>query len=207
MSASNAAGVSRYQRFQDALRHAAGDSPSDHGGLGAFWTLPLEQLLNASLYGVRLIAPASQAGGSCCSHNAQAPATTRADRSGLIQGLRGAAPFDGTRFPRLPWGGRAVPAADIEAIAEWIDDGCPASDRELASFDLGTPEPVTIALTRPRVSVAEPAVTRESFAAPAAGANAYLFERGELKQRMNIDCMDDTQLARLRYAMRELYQL
>ena len=197
----------RYDRFREALRAAAGDSTSDYGGLGPFWELPLDRLLTATLHGVRLIAPESAKGGSCCAHAAAGPEQSRADRSGLIQGLRGEPPFDGSRFPRLPWGGRAVAPADIATIAEWIDDGCPPSDRQLASFDLGASQPVTIALTRPQVSVAAAPVTRESLGAATAGANEYLFERGELKQRMNVDCMDDTQLAKFRFATRELYEL
>jgi tyrosinase len=110
---------SRYERFQQLLRDAAGDSPSDYGGLGPFWELPLERLLQASLYGVRLIAPEGDAKPSCCSHGIAA-GQSRADRSGLIQGLRGDPPFDGSRLPRLPWGGRALADEDITTIADWM---------------------------------------------------------------------------------------
>ena len=56
-------------------------------------------------------------------------ATTKAGsaRSGLIRGLRGLAPFDGNRFPPLMWGGKRVAEPDIQFIADWIDDGCPAA--------------------------------------------------------------------------------
>lgn len=118
MSASNAIAKSRYERFQEVLRAAAADSPSDYGGLGPFWELPLETLLTATLHGVRLIAPESAKTGSCCGHAAAEPQGSRGDRSGLVQGLRGEPPFDGTRFPRLPWGGRTLSAADIAMIAE-----------------------------------------------------------------------------------------
>ena len=53
---------------------------------------------------------------------------SRSARSGLIQALRGEAPFDGRQFPPRPWGGAPVAAADIQFIADWIDDGCPAED-------------------------------------------------------------------------------
>lgn len=175
---------SRYHRFQELLRAAAGDSAADYGGLGPFWELPLDQLLNASLHGVRLIAPEDEGGHSCCAHRTEDPHTTRADRSGLIQGLRGEPPFDGSRFPRLPWGGRPLAAADIDTIAEWINDGCPRSDAQLAAIEVTG-----------QFSVAQETV------------NEYLFSRGELKQRMNVDCMTDTQRDKLRYAMRELYEL
>ena len=118
---------------------------------------------------------------------------TGADRSGLIQGLRGEPPFDGSRFPRLPWGGRPVPDEGINLIAEWINDGCPRTDADLASFDLAGTTPVTIA--------------PEEFSFADTGVNEYLFERGELKQRLNVDCMTPRQLEKLRYAMRELYEL
>lgn len=207
MSTPAAVGSGRYQRIQNALREAAGDSSSDYGGLGPFWELPLDQLLTATLYGVRLIAPESaKTTASCCSHADGGAGESRADRSGLVQGLRGESPFDGTRFPRLPWGGQAVSADEIALVAEWINDGCPASDRELASFDLA-PSPPVITLTRPQISVAEPAAPAETFGVAPGGANEYLFERGELKQRMNVDCMSETQLAKFRFAMRELYEL
>jgi hypothetical protein len=47
----------------------------------------------------------------------------------LIRALRGATPFDGSRFPPFMWGGRRVADCGIDFIAEWIDDGCPADDR------------------------------------------------------------------------------
>jgi len=199
---------SRYQQFQDLLRSAAGGRPSDYGGLGPFWELPLERLLTATLYGVRLIAPEDDtAKHSCCTPQSSGPAESRAARSGLIQGLRGDPPFDGARFPRLPWGGRALAAADIRLIAEWINDGCPPSDREIASFELAQPEPVTIALARPQARVVDSPAAAEQLGLAEGGANEYLFERGELKQRMNVDCLTPAQLAKLRFAMRELYEL
>src|SRR5580692_2647857 len=187
-----------YEKVREILK-AAG-SASDYGGLGPLWELPLARLLEASLYGVRLIAP-DETPHSCCSHMA-APVGSRSSRSGLVQGLRGDAPFDGARFPRLPWGGKPVTATDIELIAAWIDDGCVATEKNV-EFDLSAHKPVTIQLAPAEQPVAEP----EQFAYHAGGANEYMFERGELKQRMNIDCMDDTQLDKLRYAFRELYEL
>jgi len=111
-------------------------------------------------------------------------------------------PFDGSRFPRLPWGGSAVAPADIETIAEWIDDGCPQSDQDSAAFDIPD-KPVIITLVRITDPIAEP----EQFTVHQGGANEYMFERGELKRRMNLDCMNETQIAKLRYAMRELYEI
>ncbi len=194
--------TSRYHKFKEILKAAAAGSASDYGGLGPFWELPLERLLDASLYGVRLIAP-EEMKHSCCSHVPAASPESRSARSGLIQGLLGAPPFDGSRFPRLPWGGSVVKPSGIALIAEWIDDGCPRSDEDIAAFDLGAEKPVAIALACAAAPIAEP----EQFRVHEGGANEYMFERGELRQRMNLDCMSDTQIAKLRYAMRELYEL
>ena len=60
-----------------------------------------------------------------------------------MRGLRGEAPFDGTRYPALPWGGRPVAERDITFISDWIDDGCPADDHSTTYPVSGkTTEPV-----------------------------------------------------------------
>src|SRR6185312_8852087 len=99
---------------------AAENSGAHYGGAGRFWD-DIDKLKGARLYGIAMIAPVQQA--ACCE------AEPRSVRSGLIRGLRGLAPFDGTRFPPLPWGGTRVADADIAFIADWIDDGLPADDR------------------------------------------------------------------------------
>jgi hypothetical protein len=73
---------SRYARVKAILAAAAGDSTSDYGGLERFWEKPLEDFLNARVFGVRLIAPATA---SCCGDP-----ESRSAASGLIRGLRGA---------------------------------------------------------------------------------------------------------------------
>lgn len=105
---------SRYTRVKAILEAAAGGSASDYGGLGRFWDLPLDALVEAKVFGVCLIAPAAQA--SCCGGG-----ESRSAGSGLIQALRGTPPFDGNRFPPFMWGGSRVAEADIAFIAEWID--------------------------------------------------------------------------------------
>jgi tyrosinase len=188
---------SRYQRFQEILDHAAGDSTATYGGLGAhFWrTLDLGTLLEAKLEGIRLIAPEKEAAHSCCAPKPEtASAGSRADRSGLIAGLRGLSPFDGSRFPRLMWGGSPVADSDIQFIADWINDGLPAADR-------GT-QIQQIEIASGLVTIA-----REGYAVFEGTPNEYKFQRGELKQRMNIDCLNDTQREELRCAFRELYEL
>ena len=253
----------RYARVQQILTEAAGRSTVDYGGLGRFWELPLAALLQVSLHGVRLIAPATAAAAtgpapgkavhSCCGSSqatAQDPKGDpiedrrprypgRAAASGLIQGLRGLAPFDGSRFPPLMWGGARVADDDIHFIAAWIDDGCPQDDREIASFALtaASPAPAVAAAAAPGVGAPDTGTAADAGATVSAragatlqsvhagnveaivqdaqraygvysgSANEYKYQSGELKQRMNIDCMTETQLEKLRYALRELYEL
>jgi tyrosinase len=201
MQTSESAATSRYARFQNVLKTAAGGATSDYGGLGPLWELSLDRLLEVSLYGIRLIAP-EETKHSCCSHLPANSTERRSERSGLIQGLRGEPPFDGTRFPKLPWGGSAVASEDIDIIADWIDDGCPATDKNV-ELDAAPQKPITIALE----TITEPIAEPEQFTVHEGGANEYMFERGELKQRMNLDCMSEIQLEKLRYAFRELYEL
>ena len=173
----------RYEQVKDILDQAAGTSPADYDGQGRFWTLPLSDFLASTVFGVRMIHPGSSAA------------------SGLIAGLRGAPPFDGSRFPALPWGGVPVQAADIDVIAEWIDDGCPEGSRVVAEI----PAPVTRtsrSLQILDVNNMEDAV-RDEVVAP----NEYKYTHGETKQRMNLDCMTPAQVSRLREAFREMYAL
>jgi tyrosinase len=112
----------RYARVKAILGAAAAGSRSDYGGLGQFWNLPLHELKEAKIYGVRLIAPAVPTP-PCCEGQ------TSARVSGLVRGLRGLPPFDGSRFPPLMWGGHRVAEDDIALIADWIGDGCPPAMR------------------------------------------------------------------------------
>ncbi len=190
-----AAAASRYQRVKQILDKAAGSSTASYGGLGDhFWnTLTIAQLSEASIEGVRLIAPEKEASHSCCAPK-PAPTISRAERSGLIQGLRGAAPFDGSQFPRMMWGGTTVADSDIQFIADWINDGLPAASK---GAEIGT------------IQIADGLVTikSEGRVVVEPSPNAYKYQQGELKQRMNIDCLNDTQLAELRAAFRAMYEL
>src|ERR1041384_7560500 len=134
--------TTRYEQVKQILDRAAGDSAVDYEGHGRFWHLPLPRFLDVEVYGVRMIAPRELAPLSCCHHDEtagdDAAATGRGAKSGLIRGLRGQPPFDGSQYPPLPWGGQAVPEADISFISDWIDDGCPAADHQITFGVAGT---------------------------------------------------------------------
>ena len=153
----------RYQQVRQILDSAAGRSSADYRGLGRFWNLPLAEFLTVVVCDVRMIAPGAEAtpsaapgvsgsppAGTPCCHAAPQPPPAppvvstgkrnvgRGARSGLIIGLKGAWPFDGTQFPRLPWGGTQVMDSDIDFISRWIDDGCPEFDGDESATAEGT---------------------------------------------------------------------
>jgi tyrosinase len=188
--------TSRHARFKAIMDAAAGDSAADCGGAGRFWTLPLDQLHEARIDGVRLVAPA-EAADSCGGGSGEG----RGAASGLVKGLRGQPPFDGTRFPRLPWGGSPVADEDIAFISDWIDDGLPANDRELVTL------PLIGEVFEPVMEEIRPDNVEEWARRPVPSPGTYAHQRGEIKQRMNIDCMPEPQVEELRDALRELYAL
>lgn len=192
MAKSSAASVrataSRYARVKAILAAAAGNSTADYDGLGKFWEKPLDELLAAKLFGVRLIAAGPAA--ACCGGG------SRSASSGLIQGLRGEPPFDGSRFPPLMWGGSRVADEDIAFIASWIDDGCPSDDKGTTALDLTTRE-----LTHAKV------IDLAEFAVGKAGAKNYAYREGEPLQRANLDCLSEAELDTLRDGFRQIYDL
>jgi len=175
-----------YAGVKAILDAAAGGSAADYGGAGQFWANGAEALETAEIFGVRMIAPAQH---SCC-----APSGSRSAQSALIKGLRGEAPFDGRRFPRLPWGGSAVAPADIDRIADWIDAGCPGETTSM---------PVELS---PGDSEARTAVSVGDIAEFPVDDDYWPAE-GEPRRRLNIDCMSDKQQERLRRGFRRLYEL
>jgi hypothetical protein len=123
-----------------------------------------------------------QATGCACETPTSAPPRSpgRGAASGLIKGLRGEAPFDGTQFPPLLWGPTATPvsAADIQLIADWIDDGCPEQD-----------EPATAQAAHyhtQRVNLALGYVPHPLTVQP---INAHKGSPGQLKVRKNIESL------------------
>ncbi len=193
--------ITRYEKVKQVLDRAAAGSNVGYDGQGQFWHLPLPKLLEVEIAGVRMIAPAEAPAASCC-HPVAAEAESRGARSGLIRGLRGQAPFDGTKYPPLPWGGKPVPESEIDFISDWIDDGCPASDHQ-NSFEVeGTAE-----TTIEEVAADNIEAEARSFEVYTGSPNEFGHKYGELKQRGNLDCMSDAQLEKLRWAFRELYRL
>ena len=178
-----------YGRVKAILDAAAGASTSSYGGIGRFWD-DLDRLKAARVYGIAMIAP--EAGPSCCCE-----AGRRSADSGLIKGLRGETPFDGDRFPPLPWGGTRVADADIDFIADWIDDGLPASADAVAQLPAAGSE------TAPR----QVKLTDIAEFATVEWPEWIASRPGTPRQRGNLDCMSDGQLERLRAAFRCIYDL
>jgi Common central domain of tyrosinase. len=197
--------TTRYEQVKEILDRAAGDSAVDYDGHGRFWHLPLPRFLDVDIYGVRMIAPRETTPHSCCHQDEtadDAAATGRGAQSGLIRGLRGQPPFDGSQYPPLPWGGQAVPEADISFISDWIDDGCPAADHQITFGVDGTVTETT--LEELDESNVEPAARR--YEVYEGSPNEYSYKYGELKQRTNLDCMSEAEHEKLRWAFRELYR-
>lgn len=200
-----AAKVSRYQRVKAILNQAQGTSSPSYQGYAKFWELPLPEFLEVRIYGVRMIAPASVStpfpglpaaavASSCCHGSTAAPAAPaqpgRGAASGLIVGLRGQRPFDGSQFPRLPWEGQAVSDADIQLIEDWIDAGCPPEDVET-----GSPVDVSESL------VAARARGDEEHPLSDRPANHYYQDAGGTKIRKNINALCCEELTAFRNAV------
>lgn len=210
----------RWDRIRDILDAAAGDSTSSYGGIGRPWKRSRNELLTLEVYGVRMVAPAVEedaapATTACgCAVTAERPGGPesgarfprypgRGAASGLVRGLRGQAPYDGSVFPRLPWGGTAVAEADVQFISDWIDDGLPADhETSLPAEPLSSGAAGTVRLGDAPV---EPAVVR--VFGPVSDGSAAARRPGEVRQRMNLDCMNETQIEEFRAAFRELYAL
>jgi tyrosinase len=179
--------IGRLARVREILAAAFTADAADFGGIGPFWELPLPELLAAELYGVRLIASREDTP-SCCGSRAK-----RSTRSGVIQALRGVAPFDGVLLPSIP----AIPdETSIQIVAQWIDDDCPPDAKDI-EYSLGAGA-ITVESAIPAEQLA--AGTYES-------STEYVPGSGELRLRVNIDCMTRPQLEQLRDAFRELYEL
>lgn len=192
--------TTRYERVKQILDDAAAGSASDYGGKGPPWRLPLPDFLDAEIHGIRMIAAEEAAGGcACCADGGPG----RGAKSGLVRGLRGEAPFDGTRYPVLPWGGSRVAEADITFISDWIDDGCPAADYSTSLVLSGK-------TTGPELQEIEAKNIEEAarrFEVYDGSPNEVRPQYGALKQRMNLDCLPESEVDKFREAFRQLYRL
>jgi tyrosinase len=207
MTTNNVAALTRFEQVQQILREAAEGREAAFGGL-RLWEFSRAEFLTAKLYGIQLIAPEQEgnASSSCCSHTgASADTGGRGARSGLVQGLRGVAPFDGSQLPPLPWGGGPVVNEQVQFISDWIDDGCPEQEQALGAYDFPVGSITSEGTRSDFMPLVELRGLRHEFRPAAAGE--YKSKRGELKQRMSLDCMTFAQLERLRAAFRELYEL
>jgi tyrosinase len=203
---------SRYQQMKKILDDASGEVHPSYQGYDHFWHLPLGELLELTLYGVRMIAPSAHppaarpvavAAAPCChapqpktetAPSAQ-PQAGRGASSGLIRGLKGLTPFDGSQFPRLPWGGKAVSPEDIQFIETWIDDGCPENDDARAAGIAAGAALESLAAGTARFAV-DPGPT-----------NANRLANNSLKVRKNVNFLTPDELARFRNAVAKMKSL
>lgn len=179
-------------KVADLIDAAAGDSAADYGGLGRFWRLPPDKLAQVQLMGMPLIAPPGTAR-TCCGKG-----ENRGEASLLVRALKGLPPFDGGRFPRLPWGGTPLSDQDIAFIERWIDDGLPSAETQLAQTAVAAVE-----------ADAEAGFRVEGLSLNVATGSVGDYQPGpnEPRQRMNLDCLSPIQLEKLRFTFRELYSL
>lgn len=128
-------------------------------------------------------------------------AQRRSDRSGLIRGLRGQAPFDGGEFPPLLWNAaRPLSSSEIQFIADWIDAGCPDAERDRSKLEATRVHSLR-ALARGeqahRVSTS-PVNLRQG--------RDDIYTGGGLAIRKEISSMDATELDTLRRGLDCMYQ-
>ena len=192
--------MSRFDHIRKSLENAAGGEAAAFGGI-ALWSLPHDQFIAAKLMGLQLI-DTKKAAHSCC----KSTASVDTNRSALLLGLRGEQPFDGSQFPQLPWGRPAMTKSEIAEIAEWIADGAPETGPETAVYTFPEQDWKTD-LARVEVAPEGYSDVADAYAEYAGTTNQYKYQHGELRQRMNIDCMTPLQLEKLRYAFREMYAL
>ncbi len=192
---------SRYDRVKQILDEASGDVHPSYQGHDRFWNLPHAQLLEVKLYGIRMIAPAEGTSSSgpaktCCHGTAPAAAQTgRGAASGLIKGLKGQSPFDGSQFPKLPWGGAPVSYENIAFIEQWIDDGCPESDSSPKD------KSERMALLH---GLANGNIAHALHQGP---LNQFQEDTGKTKIRKNIDFLTPEELDRFRKAVAQMKSL
>jgi len=97
--------MTSFARVKEILDNSIGGSNARIGAHGAFWRrLTRDQFINKKVFGLKLIKLGDGA------------------NSNLVKALKGDAPFDGSRFRRMPPRPRqAVPRTQIDEIEKWID--------------------------------------------------------------------------------------
>jgi tyrosinase len=123
------------------------------------------------------------------------PSKGRGAASGLIKGLKGEFPFDGTQFPPLLWGGQRVSASDIIYIQSWIDDGCPTTDETTTTLSLAQVN-LPHVLARAQGHEEHPLSTRS--------VNDFSYATNKTKVRKNIECLTADELERFRRVIRTM---
>lgn len=96
-----------FGRVKEILTKATADGDPDHDGKGKFWDVGRGDFIALKIYDVQLVVVGKPAD------------------SGLVKAIRGASPFDGRPYARMPQGRAAVPEAQIVEIEQWIEAGCP----------------------------------------------------------------------------------
>ena len=184
--------------IQHLLEESASGNPAAYGGL-SLWAFTHDQLLAAELGGLPLIsiAPLKK---SCCSGHV--PTAT----SALLLGLRGEQPFDGSQYPRLPWGQPPMPERSIQLVADWIADGAPDAETGGRQYAFKRGDWTKHSEMQELMSGAVVELD-ETYVEFEGSANEYRYQKGELRQRLNIDCMTPPQIEKLRAAFEQLYSL
>jgi tyrosinase len=199
------ASPSRHQRFRAIMDAAAGASSANYLNHPRFWNLPLAELRDFELYGIAMMrtngGPSRATDSNSCCHAGTAPAAqpaapAGAADAGLVRGLRGQFPFDGTQFPPLPWGGTRIAEPDIAFIAQWIADGCPAADQD----SHGKAEQDSTL----RLALATGQAPHLPFTGP---TNQLAEDSGSLKARKNIAFLPPEELRRFRAAIAQMKSL
>jgi len=113
----------------------------------------------------------------------------------LIKGLKGQPPFDGSQFPRLPWGGKPVAFDDIAFIEQWIDDGCPETDAPTGDAH------------DKHAHLMELAAGRAAHPPHRGPVNQFHINNGAVKVRKNIDFLLPEELDRFRKAVAQMKSL
>src|SRR5918912_2013388 len=129
----------RYQRVKDILNNAQGAACPSYQGYHRFWELPLDEFLEVTIYGVRMIAPAGT--DDFCEQNMPAPRAPRGsccESSGPSGPEAGGDDAPGAGGPEAP-----------EAKAESAPSGTPTPQESCCgSSKTGTASTGTSSLTR-----------------------------------------------------------